>query len=196
MAAKLNLKMIQGSTFTQVFRWESSLKVYVPITDITKAAPVVITAAGHGLAVGWRTKITNVAGMTQINSSENYHIVTDKTTDTVTINALNTLAYSAYTGGGVLEYNQPVSLSGATARMQIRPKLSSTTILEELTTEDGDIVLDDTEHTITLQLSATKTAGFTFNFAVYSLEIIKGVNVDQLISGNLSLEKEVTRPNP
>jgi hypothetical protein len=196
MSAKLNLKMIQGSTFTQVFRWESALKVYVPITNITKAAPVVITAASHGLTVGWRTKITNVAGMTEINSNEIYHIVTDKDSNTVTLNAVNSLGYHPYTTGGVLEYNQPVSLSGATARMQIRPKLSSTSILEELTTEDGDIVLDDTAHTITIQVSATKTAAFTFNFAVYSLEIIKNTNVDQILSGNLSLEKEVTRPNP
>ena len=196
MSARLNFKMIQGSTFTQIFRWESALKVYVPITNITKAAPVVITAAGHGLAVGWRTKITNVLGMTQINSNDEYHIVTDKTIDTVTINALNTLSYTAYSSGGVLEYNQPVSLSGKTARMQIRPKLSSTTILEELTTEDGDIVLDDTEHTITINVSADKTDDFTFTSAVYSLEIISGSSVDQILSGVIVLEKEVTRPNP
>jgi len=196
MAARLNFKMIQGSTFTQIFRWESALKVYVPITNITKAAPVVITAPGHNLAVGWRTKITNVLGMTQINDNDTYHIVTDVDTDTVTINALNTLSYTAYSSGGVLEYNQPVSLAGKTARMQIRPKLSSTTILEELTTEDGDITLDDTEHTITINVSADKTDDFTFTSAVYSLEIVDGTSVDQILSGVIVLEKEVTRPNP
>ena len=192
MSAKLNLKMKQGSTFRQVLRWESSTKVYAAITDITKAAPVVITAAGHGLKDGWRTKITNVSGMKEINDDETYHVVTDTTTDTVTINALNSLGYTTYTSGGVLEYNAPVSLAGATARMKIKSKLTSTTIIEELTTEDGDLAIDNTEHTITISLSATKTAGFSFTSAVYSLEIVQGTDVTEIVQGTITLDKEVT----
>jgi len=194
MSAKLNLKMIQGSTFTKVFRWESSTKIYVPITGITKAAPVVVTASNHGLTVGWRARITNVAGMKEINCDEGeYYLVTAKDTNTITFNAINSLGYTAYTSGGVVEYNEPVSLAGKTARMQIRAKLASTTVIEELTTSDGDLALDNTEHTITIQLSATKTAGFTFTNAVYSLEIVNGTAVDQILTGNISLEKEITR---
>jgi hypothetical protein len=37
---KANLKIYQGSTFREVFRWESYTKVYVPITGISKTAPV------------------------------------------------------------------------------------------------------------------------------------------------------------
>ena len=194
MSSKLNLRIIQGSTFKQVLRWESSTKVYVPITNITKSAPVLITAPSHGLAVGWRTKITNVSGMKEINDSDVYHTVSDVLdTDTIEINALNTLANSAYTSGGVLEYNQPVSLNGATARMQIRPKLKSDTIIEQLTTEDGQILIDDLEHTIIIDLSDETTAGFDFNNAVYSLEIIQNGDVAQLVTGNIILDKEVTR---
>jgi len=195
MSAKLNFKMKQGSTFRQVFRWESATKVYAPITAITKAAPVVITAVGHGVKVGWRVRITNVSGMKEINCDEDtYYIVTDVDTDTITLNAVNSLGYTTYTSGGVVEYNQPVSLSGRTARMQIRPKLGSTTVLEELTTEDGDITLDDTEHTITIEVSAEKTAAFTFTAAVYSIEIIDGTDVEEILQGNITLDREVTRP--
>jgi hypothetical protein len=197
MSAKLNLKIIQGSTFRQVLRWESSTKVYVPITNITKAAPVVITAVGHNIAPGWRARVTNVAGMKEINCGDDeYYLVSDVDTDTITINSLNSLGYTAYTSSGVVEYNSPISLAGKTARMQIRPKLTSTTILEELTTEDGDIILNNTDHTITILLPATKTDDFTFKTAVYSLEIIEGTEVTQLLTGNITLEKEVTRPNP
>lgn len=191
---KLNLKIIQGSTFGQVLRWESGTKVYKPISSITNSAPVVINAAAHGIPVGWRTKVTNVVGMKEINSSANeYYIVTGTTTDTVTLNAVNSLGYGAYTSGGVLEYNEPVDLAGYTARMQIRPKLEDTTIIKELTTENGGIVINNTTKTIQLVISATDTAAFTFNSAVYSLELVVATTVIPFATGSVSLTKEVTR---
>jgi len=190
---KLNFKMYQGSTFKEVIRWESSIKVYKTITGITKSAPVVITAVDHGLPVGWRTKITNVAGMTTINSTDNYNVVTGITADTVTINDLNSLGYAAYTSGGVLEYNQPMDLTAYTARMQIRPSLTSSTIIDTYSTELGTLVIDNTLKTITILVPATTTAGYTFSTGVYSLELILGSTVTQLITGTISLTQEITR---
>lgn len=190
---KLNLKIIQGSTFSQVLRWEGSTKIYKTITSITNSAPVVIYSTAHGIPPGWRTKVTNVVGMKEINSTD-YYTVTSTTTDTVTINSVNSIGYTAYTSGGVLEYNSPIDLSGYTARMQIRSTLSSDTVLSELTTANNKIVLDNTAKTITLTLSATETAAFSFNTAVYSLEMVSsGGQVTQLVNGNLTLVKEVTR---
>ncbi len=189
---KLNLKIYQGSTFRQVLRWESSTKVYVPITNITKSAPVVITAANHAAPLGWRVKVVGAGGMKEINQLD-YQIVTDKTTDTVTLNQINSLGFTTYTSGGVLEYNQPVSLSGYTARMQIREKLDSTTALHSLTTENGGILLDTTLQTITLLIPDETTQTFTFKAAVYDLEMISGGEVTQLATGSVSLIKEVTR---
>ncbi len=191
--AKINLKMYQGSTFEEVFRWASSTKVYRPITEITKAAPAVITAAGHGMPLGWRFKITNVIGMKEINSDTTYHLASEVTGSTVTINALNTLSYSAYTSGGVLEYMQPVSLTGYTARMQLRAKLTSPDVLLELTTENGGIEIDQVASTIKIVASATQTQALTFSSCVYSLEMVKSGTVSQIISGSISLDKEVTR---
>ena len=131
--------------------------------------------------------------MTQINSSDIYQIVTAADTNTVTLNAVNSLGYTAYTSGGVLEYNQPVSLSGVTARMQIRDKVTSTTYIDELTTENGKIVIDDALKTITILLSAAVTAAYTFTTAVYSLETISGTVVTPLIYGSITLDKEITR---
>ena len=192
--AKINFKVYQGSTFGEVLRWESSDKVYVPITAITRAAPVVITAAAHAVPVGWRIKVTNVLGMTDINSDDTYHIVSDTTTDTITVNALNTVGYKVYTSGGILEYNQPIDLLGYTARMQIRVKLSDTTIVYELTTENGGIVLDNNLKTITLNINSVITTTFTFTTAVYSLELVQnGETVTPFANGTLTLVKEVTR---
>lgn len=190
---KLNLKIYQGSTFQQVLRWESATKVYVPITNIAKSAPVVITVASHTIPVGWRTKITNVSGMREINSQETYHTVTETTATTVVLNQVNSLGYTAYTGGGVLEYNQPVDLIGYTARMQIRPKLESTSVIHELTTENSGIILDNVYKTITLTIPDEVTATFDFVTAVYNLELIKAGDVRNFAVGSVGLQREVTR---
>lgn len=191
---RLHFKIYQGSTFNEIIRWETLLKTYVPITGITKAAPVVITATAHGIPVEWRVKLGNIVGMTELNSSETYHQVTSITTDTITINAVNTLAYKSYVSGGVLEYNTPVNLSGYTARMQIRNKVDSTSSIIELTTENSGIILDNINKTILLKMPASATSAFNFINAVYSLELVSsGGQVTTLISGNVTLVKEVTR---
>lgn len=191
--SKLNLKIYQGSTFRETLRWESSTKVYVPITQITKTAPVVVTAAAHGLKAGWRCKVTGVSGMKEINMSD-YATSTGVTTDTVTFNQINATGYTTYTSGGILEYNQPVDLTGFSARMQIRAKLDDATVIKELTTTNGGIIIDNTNSTITVLISATDTAALTFSNGVYSLELVSsGGEVTALIAGTISLVKEVTR---
>jgi hypothetical protein len=189
---KANLKVYQGSTFQQVFRWESATKIYKPITAIYAQAPVTITAAGHGCPVGWRTKVTNVGGMKEINSTD-YKVVTSSTADTVTINEINALSYTAYTSGGVLEYNAPNILTGLTARCQIREKVSSLEFLDELTTENGGIVIDTSLYTITLNITAAKAALYTFKSAVYSIELINGITIIPFVYGDVSLITEITR---
>jgi len=192
--AKLNFKIYQGSTFTEVLRWESAVKVYAPITGITKSAPLVVTAPAHGIPVEWRVKFTNIAGMTDLNSDSTYHQVSSVTTDTITINSVNSLGFKSYTTGGVVEYNKPVDMADYTARMQIRAKVDSPDIILELTTENSGIVIDNIKKTVTLNIPAITTAGFTFSTAVYSLEMVSsGGQVTPFVGGNLTLVKEVTR---
>lgn len=189
---KLNFKVYQGSTFQETLRWESSTKVYAPITMIAKSAPMVITATSHGVPPGWRVKVTGALGMKEVNMTDPV-LATSVTADTVTVNSVNSLNYATYTGGGVLEYNQPVNLAGFTARMQIRQKLEDSTVVKELTTENGGIVIDNVTKTIALNISATDTAAFSFQTAVYSLELVNGAVVTPFAGGNLTLIKEVTR---
>jgi hypothetical protein len=192
--AKLNFKIYQGATFAEVLRWESAVKVYVPITGITKSAPLVVTAPAHGVPVEWRVKFTNIAGMTDLNSDSTYHQVYSATTDNITINSVNSLGFKAYTAGGIVEYNKPVDTADYTARMQIRSKLDSPDIILSLTTENSGIVIDNIKKTITLNISAVDTAALTFNTAVYGLEMISsGGQVTPFVVGNLTLVKEVTR---
>jgi hypothetical protein len=114
--------------------------------------------------------------------------------DTISINNINSLSYTAYTSGGVIEYNRPIDLTGMTARMQIRAKLDSDVVIHELTTENSGIVLDNTTKQIKLTIPAATTAGFTFTTAVYNLEIIDSTGIVSSFSrGTITLTKEVTR---
>ena len=191
---KISFKIYQGSTFSEVFRWESSKKIYKTITGITNAAPCVITANTHEVPEGWRVKIANVAGMTDINSSDTYHVATVLTNNTIELNDVNSVGYKTYTSGGILEYNEPVSLTGYTARMQIREKLDSATVIKELTTENGGITINTSNSYIQIEISAADTALLSFSTAVYSIELVSsGGKVYQLANGTLTLVKEITR---
>lgn len=50
--------------------------------------------------------------------------------------------------GATAETATPVDLTGCKARMQIRPDIESSTVLEEFTTEDGGIELGGTDRGI------------------------------------------------
>ena len=78
--------------------------------------------------------------------------------------------------------------------MQIREKIDSTSTIIELTTENSGIILNNTNKYIQLEISATNTATFSFNSAVYSLELVSpSGKVYQLANGTITLVKEVTR---
>lgn len=125
--AKINYKIYQGSTFEEVFKWESETKVYQPIANISKSAPCVVTLQNTPtLPVGWRVRVVGAGGMKEINTSEDtYYTATavDLVAKTVELNQVNSLLYTTYTTGGVLEFNAPVDLTSYSARMRIHKVL-------------------------------------------------------------------------
>lgn len=86
----------------------------------------------------------------------------------------------------------PVNLTGCTARMQIRPSVSSETILLELTTENGGITLGGATGKITLNFTEATTSSLAKG-GVYDLEIVIGGKVKRLIQGTIAISKQVTR---
>ena len=94
--ARISYRIYQGSTFKETLRWESETKQYAPISSITKAAPCVITTAStHAVPLNWRIRVTGVLGMKDINlaSTTDYYLVTSKTTNTITLNQVNSSDY-------------------------------------------------------------------------------------------------------
>lgn len=189
---KTNFKIYQGSTFVEVLRYESTTKVYTNISAAFNSAPFMITANNHGMVAGWRCKLSNLGGMTEANNLD-YIVASSVTNNDLVFNSVNAVGFKTYTTGGVLEYNEPISLANMTARMQIREKVTSSSVIDELTTENGMIVIDNDNKTIVIQIPASTTAEYTFKSAVYSLELVSDSIVIPFIYGNIVLNKEITR---
>lgn len=86
---------------------------------------------------------------------------------------------------------RPVSLTGYTARMQIRPSVAATEVILELSTSNGRIVIG-ASGTIDLKLTPAETSAL--KAGVYDLELTDASGrVTRLIEGKLNLSPEVTR---
>ncbi len=92
------------------------------------------------------------------------------------------------------ESESAVNLTGFTARMQVRPNITEETVLLELTTENGRIVITNPlTGTIELLVTAADTAAITWSSGVYDLEMVSGSVVTRLVEGKIKVSKEVTR---
>ena len=199
-AKKLNLVFRQGETFLRIIRWETTPFVYKAITAITKAAPVAITAIGHGLKTGWRVAVVSVQGMTEINAlndpprDNELKQVTVVDDDTV-LNRVNRSDFTTYVGpSGYLQFYTPVDLTGYEAHMMIKDRVGGT-VLAELTSDgvDNRIVIDAVNNTITITVAADDTAAFTFSSGTYDIEMVSPTGaVTTIYYGSVSVTKEVT----
>lgn len=186
---KLNFQIYQGGTFKQILRWESGTKTYVPITNITKSAPVSITVPDHNIPPGWRVKVLNAGGMKEINNTDTYYQATVLTENLIELNSVVSLNYTAYTTGGVIEYNLPVNLSGYTAKLTLADSINSTTPIYETSTANGGVVIDNISNTITINIPASVTKNFTFSKAVYELNLQLGTEIIPFATGLIFLTK-------
>lgn len=200
MAIRKDIVIEQGKTFMLTVRWENSKLVYKPITGIAKTAPVLITCPNHGVPNGWVIAIVSVKGMSQINASNtppkdsDYYPATVISANTLEINAINAADFSDYISGGYIQYYEPRSLAGVTARMKIKNKIGGS-LLYELTTANGRIVVDDTNKITTITIPASDTEGFTWTKGVYDLEFVEPTvpeTVCAVLAGSVTVFKEVT----
>tara|TARA_R110000737_G_scaffold51736_1_gene73227 strand:+ start:96 stop:473 length:378 start_codon:yes stop_codon:yes gene_type:complete len=101
------------------------------------------------------------------------------------------------------EDGNPVDLTGYDVRMQIRSTYDSAT-LASLTSGSGDFVLSvpidaisphtTTKNQIKLTISATNTAAYNFDQALYDIELESETGVvTRLLQGKIKLSREVTK---
>jgi hypothetical protein len=200
MSTDYDITIKQGSTFALTLKYGQPQFTVKAITGITKSGQAVVTATGHGLTIDWPVWVVGVAGMDQLNHTADelrqacaayYGYYVDANSLRLDV---DTTRFGTYTSGGEVLYHPPVNLTGYTARMQIRETVESTATLHSMTTEDGGITLGGAAGTITLLISATDTAAFTFESGVYDLELVAGDGtVTTVIEGNVCLVSETTR---
>lgn len=89
----------------------------------------------------------------------------------------------------------PVDLTGYTARMQIRKKVTDATPVLTLTSAAGGITFTNrSQGQFEIVISADATAALTIKTGVYDLELIAANNeVTRLIQGTVEVSPEVTR---
>jgi hypothetical protein len=191
--AKQDFCVGAGETFQPVIRWSTDVLSSKAIVAISQAAPAVVTAVAHGIPDGWQVAVVSAKGMTQINAKEfpprgaDWQKGTVLTVDTVQLNKVNSADFAAYTSGGFIVFNTPVSLAGATGVFTIRDAPSGGMVLATLASSPAaGLTLNDTTKTITPVLA---TAALTWTVGYYDLEITDSTGrVWQVLDGTITIE--------
>ena len=87
------------------------------ITGITQANPAVVTSTSHGLSNGDQVYITEVVGMTEINSATVPYTVANVTTNTFELSGIDSTGYTAYSSAGVVNNIYEITSPYTTAQL-------------------------------------------------------------------------------
>lgn len=91
---------------------------------------------------------------------------------------------------------KPILFNGYKARMQVRPNYESSSVILELTTENGRIELGATDGSIALYVDDVTMITIPEGIYVYDLELIApsaDLFVYKILQGNFAVRSEVTR---
>lgn len=87
-----------------------------------------------------------------------------------------------------------LDLTGYSGRMQIRQSVSSSTVLAELTSANGRVVITPASGLVELNLEASATSALPASSLVYDLELeSSGGFVLRALQGAITIDPEVTR---
>lgn len=197
------LVFVPGETFVFVVRWQSLPLISKPIQGISRAGVAVVDSISHGMPDGWKCAISGVEGMTEANvpypnrlRSSDFHKVVLVDANTVELPTLDTSTFRAYKGGGFLRYYTPTDLAGFTARMPITDPVTGEELFV-LTTENGRIVIDNANKTITLYVTTTDIDALTWTKGNYALEMKSGGATPvatRLMCGPIVVDREGCAP--
>lgn len=183
-----------GETFDPIIRWSSDALISIAITNITQAAPAVVTAPAHGAPEGWRVAVVSAKGMTQVNAKDfppidDELVVCDVlTVNTLALTTVNSADFSTYTSSGWLVYFSPVDLTGVTGTFRVwdNPNRTGTPLITK--SVGSGITLDNVAKTITLLLGPTDTAGTAWTTGYYALDMIAAGETSRLLKGVLTIQ--------
>jgi hypothetical protein len=88
----------------------------------------------------------------------------------------------------------PIDLTGYSAKMQIRPYIGSSEVIDTLISGE-ELTITGASGKIDIEIDATVTASYNFTEAVYDLEVTPpsgATGTEKLLYGKVKLIKEVT----
>lgn len=194
---RIDLTIIQGATFRRTINWYGGGLLCKAIESMTEGCPTVLGIPSHGLPSISTTPvfIHDVRGAISLNTGRKSAIATYIDANSFSVN-LSTNNEDWVDGTGSVTFYAPTNLSGYTAEMHIRITRGTVTTIHELTSLAGDITFTAADGGIHLLISATDTAAFDFDNAVYDLELKDAAgsgDVTRVAEGTIKLHKEVTR---
>lgn len=181
--ADLPLTVPRGRDAEIVLQPATSTVIYRPVTAIAISAPVRLTVPAHGVPPGWTVQAVGKAGVSPLLLC-GPQLATVIDADTIDINARQSLDWPAYSGGVQLAYNQPLSLTGYTARLRAYNDSADASFLFELIAGDGITI---SAGTLTAHFSAARTALWTKDRGFYSLSLSDATGNYLLASGIVTL---------
>lgn len=88
----------------------------------------------------------------------------------------------------------PVRLEGFSVRMQLRRFVTASDVIDELSTENGRVTLDDNGGGFSLSFPNGVTEKFPSGYLVYDIELVSPDDlVTRIVEGKIRVTAEVTR---
>lgn len=193
---QFHLYIEQGVNFDHTFQWLNGGMFMAPIELIQEGYPTVITVTGHGLnaTTAHPVILSGIEGIPKLNSEDTGLILATRLTDNTFSVPLSSVGKQWVPGTGELTYHLPTDITGGwTARAVIRRNWYSTTVIHEMTTANGGIILDEPSASIQLVIPKATTAGFAFRNAWYDVDMMNPSGEEfRVFKGPISLEREVS----
>lgn len=197
----------QGATFRAKLTYMQPTLTVKPISGITTSIRPTLTAAAHGIPAGldWPIWIRGVKGSVKLNHATEQlgdhnaaYLANRIDANTLTLLA-DTSDQPAYASGGEIAYQPPVDLTGCTALMHVRERLTDTATVLTLSSATAApasrLTITAASGLIEIEISDEDTAAITWKTAVWDLEITHpDGSKTRLASGAFEMSPEVTRP--
>jgi hypothetical protein len=193
------LSIYRGATFRHAMRLATRVLAFREVSAVALSSPIAITITAHGIIDGWPVRLRCADGLEQTEDDCGHAIdpcawyrakVLDANTITL---AISGKCLTPYVSGGVVEFETPMDLTGATARMQIREDIDDAAFALELTTANSRIVIDTAAAKLTRFIAAGDTTALAIEDGVYDLELVQGSEITRIEQGKVKVFAEVTR---
>jgi hypothetical protein len=195
LTPQIHLHVEQGVNFEHTFQWLAGGVFMAPIEFIEEGYPTIMTVTGHGLnsISAHPVIISGVEGCPHLNSTNLSLPLCSRIDDDKFSVPLTSVGDEWINGKGEITYHLPTDITDFTARMVIRKNWFSNTLIHEMTTENGGIILTVADASIQLLIPKVATAAFNFKHACYDVDLIAlGGAEARVFRGPITLHREVS----